>query len=328
MDKSIKGNLNTIDVFKLFCAILVIGIHTEPFSQYGMLDNAFGLLTRIAVPFFFVASAYFFFRKDVTMKSLWKYAKRILILYVFYSVIYVVFDMVSGEFVFTDFLFSFFLTGYKHLWFLHSSLIAIIVLYFLSRKEYIFKISVVFVGITYIFALLLFTYNTIVKDVAFFSIILDSSFVKVFYERSWLFYALPYMMIGYLIAKTKSIKINLSLISTIIFFVLLGIEGAVCILKIGTESTILWMFTLPLSFFIFQFVLNVNLFKNMNTRWCRSISTIMYCIHPLIIRILSVFNISNNLLLFVIVTLISMAISYGLFLLSNIERLKVLKYIQ
>ena len=46
----------TIDIAKLFMAVLVIGIHTEPFSFNFWLDKGFGIVTRLCVPFFFVSS--------------------------------------------------------------------------------------------------------------------------------------------------------------------------------------------------------------------------------------------------------------------------------
>lgn len=48
---------SAIDLMKIVCAILVIGIHTEPFGRWELFDQMFGVLTRIAVPYFFVSSA-------------------------------------------------------------------------------------------------------------------------------------------------------------------------------------------------------------------------------------------------------------------------------
>lgn len=323
-----RRNLNTIDVFKFICAFLVVGIHTEPFAQYGMLDNAFGMFTRIPVPFFFVASSYFFFKRDVTKKMLWKYVKRILILYLFYSFVYALVDIICGEFIFSDFLFSFFLTGYKHLWYLHSSIIAIIVLYFVSRNKICLKISAVITALAYVLGLLLFSYNPLVKDVEFFNNVLNSSFVKIFYERSWLFYALPFMMIGYFISKSNPIKLKIALPSAIVSFCMVAFEGVVFILKLGTQSTILWLFTLPLLYFLFNSLLNIEVFSKSDTRWCRSLSTSIYCIHPLFIRVFGGLSISNNLIVFVLVSFASFVCALVLFMLSKNDKMKILRYIQ
>ena len=43
-----------VDIFKFLCAVLVIIIHTKPFENVFWIDAAFGVITRFAVPFFFV----------------------------------------------------------------------------------------------------------------------------------------------------------------------------------------------------------------------------------------------------------------------------------
>ena len=69
----------TIDIVKLLMAVLVIGIHTEPFSFHFWLDKGFGICTRLCVPFFFITSAYFYWRKE---KSAIFFLSRIVLLYV------------------------------------------------------------------------------------------------------------------------------------------------------------------------------------------------------------------------------------------------------
>lgn len=53
--------INSIDIARLFAAILVIAIHTQAIMWFS--DRANGniqILTRVAVPFFFCTSGYFF----------------------------------------------------------------------------------------------------------------------------------------------------------------------------------------------------------------------------------------------------------------------------
>ena len=76
-----------VDIFKFIMALLVVGIHTEPFSFNPWLDRGFGMLTRLCVPFFFMTSAYFYW---INEKGALKYLKRLLILYLVWSVIYIV----------------------------------------------------------------------------------------------------------------------------------------------------------------------------------------------------------------------------------------------
>lgn len=54
-----------IDIFRMIAAILVIGIHTWPFADFGEIPELLFTRTiaRIAVPFFFMASGFFLFGK-------------------------------------------------------------------------------------------------------------------------------------------------------------------------------------------------------------------------------------------------------------------------
>ncbi len=84
---------NGINLFKFLCAILVVGIHTEPFGNLGILDSLFGIITRIAVPYFFVCSSYFYFLKGDTIQKLKHYIKRIFTLYLLWSIVYLAYDI-------------------------------------------------------------------------------------------------------------------------------------------------------------------------------------------------------------------------------------------
>ena len=54
---------NSIDIFRLICAVLVIIIHTRPFEDQNELLGyiVVQILPRIAVPFFFCVSGYYYF---------------------------------------------------------------------------------------------------------------------------------------------------------------------------------------------------------------------------------------------------------------------------
>ncbi|MBQ6686626.1 MAG: acyltransferase family protein, partial [Firmicutes bacterium] len=65
----------SIDAARFFCALLVVAIHVRPLETYTELGN-FLLdkgLCRIAVPFFFLVSGFFWARKPMTVKSLGKF---------------------------------------------------------------------------------------------------------------------------------------------------------------------------------------------------------------------------------------------------------------
>lgn len=71
---------------KMIAAVFVVAIHSQPFS--GLTEIVVvNILARMAVPFFFVASAFFFFRKPKEKQD-WKlYVRRLSILYLFWFII-------------------------------------------------------------------------------------------------------------------------------------------------------------------------------------------------------------------------------------------------
>lgn len=67
-----------LDLGKLIAAILVVLLHTHPFTEGTTADYWFSCLCRIAVPFFFITSSFLFYKRKGDIK---KYIFRILILY-------------------------------------------------------------------------------------------------------------------------------------------------------------------------------------------------------------------------------------------------------
>lgn len=74
---------NTIDLLKFVAALLVVAIHAQPFSGTAKFV-AIDLLARWAVPFFFITSAYLFFRRPDTEQNLLHYVSRLARLYLFW----------------------------------------------------------------------------------------------------------------------------------------------------------------------------------------------------------------------------------------------------
>ena len=55
-----------VDWARFVAAMVIVGIHTEVFCQISLLDMGFGVISRLAVPLFFIISAFFFFSKPLT----------------------------------------------------------------------------------------------------------------------------------------------------------------------------------------------------------------------------------------------------------------------
>jgi len=87
-------NNAAIDIMKFICAILIVSIHTSPLLEINRLWSL-GItiyIARIAVPFFFVTSGYFFAKKIMTTNGSSRvfpdYLLKLFKLYVGWSLVY------------------------------------------------------------------------------------------------------------------------------------------------------------------------------------------------------------------------------------------------
>lgn len=71
-------------------AILVVAIHTGPFeyTDSELIRRLFIIITELAVPFFFIASGFFLFRRHDWELRIAQYAKRMFRLYVVWNIVY------------------------------------------------------------------------------------------------------------------------------------------------------------------------------------------------------------------------------------------------
>ncbi|ROV56470.1 hypothetical protein EGH82_23485, partial [Vibrio ponticus] len=88
-----KERILSIDFMKIVCAILVICIHSGPFKPlmdtsiyFKLLAGMFDQLSRVAVPFFFIAAGFLFSSgRTVNNKN---NVNRLIVIFVFWSVLY------------------------------------------------------------------------------------------------------------------------------------------------------------------------------------------------------------------------------------------------
>lgn len=311
-----------IDITKLIMAILVIGIHTEPFGFNKWLDNAFGICIRFSVPFFFVTSAYLFWKKDKPLKSV---LKRIAILYVVWSIIYLPFDIAElSRMSFLQILDRFLWSGNNHaLWYLCASIYGFIITYtllkFLTPKSVLIIAVVVLVIGT-----VLTTYSTAVYQL--FKINLPNH-LRI---RNGLFYGFPYITLGMTIAKSDTQGIYASKHKIYIgFFVSLCLFIAECYLfgfHFKAKSTVLWLSLFPCIYFFFEIVLNTTIMldKSLSITF-RKMSTLMYVSHRIFISIFSKY--SSYFLLFVLTVLAAALFSIVIIKLSEKKGFGFLKFL-
>ena len=311
-----------IDITKLIMAILVIGIHTEPFGFHFWLDKGFAICTRLCVPFFFVASAYFFWRKE---KSPTVFLQRIATLYVVWSIIYLPSDIPAlGQMTVPEILRRFLWTGNVHaLWYLCGSIIGFIITAILLKflkPRYVLIIGFVILVIGTAKS----TYSVAIYER--FGVDLPNHLGP----RNGLFYGFPYIALGMAIAKSNAqgiYKRKIGLYAGLILsLLLLAAESYLFTIRFKAASTILWLSVFPYTYFFFEIVLNKKVLIDQSVSlFFRKMSTLMYVSHSLFVPALRKF--SANMSLFILAVLCSAGFSILVIKLSEKNRLRFLQYL-
>ena len=298
-----KSDYPGIDITKMICAIMVISIHTQPFINYVWLDRGLGIVTRLAVPFFFVSNGFFLFDVKVDGQRIKKYLLRILLLYVIWSIVYLPFNWPIDDFVKT-----FIIKGVSsHLWYLPALVFAVVILFLLEKilsDEAILLIS----SSLFIIGAFLSTYSFIsslfVSELVF-------KITDYIGTRNGLFYGFFFVSIGkWIRTKTKQKQSRVHyLIMFVIGLVLLGVEGIVAVFIFHATSTILWI-TSPIPVYAL-FMLSKDIHIDMDTILIRKMSSFIYFSHYLWINLLSVFGlVEKGMIAFLIVAVTSSLVAY------------------
>lgn len=334
-----------IDYGKIVCAILVVCIHTGPLLSINKEMNFFlvQIVARIAVPFFFIASAFFFFRKlhyedglraTKNIELLKKYVLRLCKMYLLWSLLYLTIQIpmwIYHGFSFhtlllyaRDFLF---MGSYYHLWFLPSLIFAVLFVYFLLERINIKKVLILSL-ILYIIGMFINVYGDFFTHVPLVSNLLDIYLIVFATARNGLFFGCIFVSLGYLIAKHESNFIEFKrsgVISFLISFALLiGEAYLIRSLHMMNDLTSMYLMLIPCVYFLFCTLLS---YKNdrPNSNFVRNSSTLLYFSHCYIIFFVGLipFFKMNSILYFVIVMLLSMAFIYGFFEAS--KKFKILR---
>lgn len=290
MSETLRKNYNSLDLAKFVCAVMIICAHFA--AEWGhfpaKIDYLFSVYI-IAVPFFFTCSGFLFFIKlNRTDKAehkgvFLKYIKRVLIMYAAWSLIYFMFILAHwinvgtsvksvSNYLYRSLVFS----TYATIWFLPALVVAVAIVYFLSRKislKTIFAISLVF----YVIGSLGYSYSFVSDKVPFlqkiFSVYLDA-FVT---TRNGLFNGFPFVALGALIASRKErINIKTSFSMSLVCLVLVTAEAVLLKIVFHNTGADTVFFLIPFTFFFFEFTLALDLKGRKIFKTFRNISLLMF----------------------------------------------------
>lgn len=289
MVKNIK-NYDGLDVLKLILAISVVAIHSKALPVYF-----FG---RLAVPFFFITTGFFIFKKinssrmndhaSVISRQLVRLGRMIL----FWTVLFIPITLYVSNIKINDIPMDFLqwiLTGgfpgwqFDIGWFLTATFWGIIVVYYLNKCIGIKK--TLFIGIIIEILLIMFTHYTMVGSISnFFRTIIMYSAAR----------SILYIQIGYIFAKyERKIQIRHPYILFLTFFSLAVIEmiyGIIFNVGIGGDETIFVPFSAVLVFYI---GLKSNKYY-VHAESLRKLSSFMYPAQPLAFLVADFLGLKNQ----------------------------------
>lgn len=317
---------NGIDIARVIAAFLVICVHTDPLMSYSESGNYFlvSVVARLAVPFFFVVSGFFFGKKiDVARsfvadsKVLFSNLKRLMTIYIVWLLIYFPFQFLawirsdeSWTYWLTFIQKSIFEGSYYTLWYLTGLIFSLTFSYILFK---LFKPKV-----TLLITLILFVIGTLLQS--YYDVWQTNDLFSTYYTlflttRNGLFFGSFFVSLGIFIAKEKTL---LSQRWNVRFFfislLLLTIEAFQMKHLEFTKGSGMWFMLVPSTYFLFKTLQSLNLRNRKIFNYLRPFSLLVYLSHGLFLIIFNRIFYLNSILYFAIVVLgtcfLSVAIIY------------------
>ena len=317
--ENVKERYYQVDVMRFVCAILVISIHTSALYSFGDVPGKVLslVIARIAVPFFFIASGYFFYERFNNEGYLKSYIVRILKYYLISTVVY------------TVILFSFIKTRNSNilelvknllfngvspsLWFFPALIFSISVLYLFLKKNWITPLIIVSV-VLYALGLIGDSYYGLVVGTPLEKLVEMYSAVFV-YTRNGLCFGLPFLTLGVLISKyDMKNKLKYLKALTVLSAVIFASEAYVLISNNISRDNNMYISLMFLVSCIFLLSLrSKKVLSDRKAKLLRDMSLWIYCLHELLQFL--VYGLlpkvsSNSFLVFLMVTLVVVPLSY------------------
>lgn len=310
--------VNSIDIVRLFCAVLVVAIHTQAITWFPDLQNGnIQVLTRIAVPFFFCTSGYFLQKKyckqgnaailDALISTIRLYAALSVVYFVLIFLQNPALLQSSKKWMVMDFLFN---GSYYHLWYLVGMIYSFAAIYIVCRlnlSRFLFPASIVL----YFIGLLGTSYYALGSKIPGLCLLFDSSWFLGM--RRILLMGIPFVVLGWTIAgrkgMTKSPTAAILAMTTVLFvaeIIIITVSGV-------SRSVVITVFLYPLLYLIFELCLAnplANLTKIAST--CKSVANFTYFWHPAVILLFSGM-ICNRFMLFIAVSAACILLGFAVY---------------
>lgn len=320
---------NAIDITRVIAAILVICVHTDPLYHYSEASNYFivSVLARLAVPFFFVTSGFFFGKKISLEKKqfedlpkLLSMLKRLATLYFIWSIMYLPLQFYSWlnsnrnmGYWLTYLQKAIFEGSYYTLWYLVGLIVALFVSYLLFK---LFKPRLVLLlsFILFVIGTLFQSYYEVWSQMAWF----DWYYNFFLTTRNGLFFGTFFVSLGIFLAHTRrnfTLQANITLF--VVTFLLLTFEAFNMMNSEFPKGSGMWIMLGPTVLFLFLGLKRLRLPTKHYYKYTRPISFLMYVSHGLFMIVFShIFEI-NSLLYFLVILLLTAVFSVLIVVLSK-----------
>ncbi|MCM1308015.1 MAG: serine racemase VanT catalytic subunit [Butyrivibrio sp.] len=287
-----KKSYAGIDWFRLVAAFLIAAIHISPLASQSPAADF--ILTRIiartAVPFFFMTSGFFLISKYGGAGKLAAFEKKTARIYAAAVILYIPINIYNGYFtadnllpkLIRDLVFD---GTFYHLWYLPASMLGAVIARY-AVKKHGFKGALVIAALLYAVGTFGNSYYELASRIpaakGFYGLLSQVSD----YTRNGIFFAPLFMVLGGLLAEREHRNAPRGLLKRdIICFAvssaLLFGEAALLRREYGAaRNDSMYFFLVPCVYFLFRLLLSI---EGKRRRRLRSVSLIVYIIHPMMI---------------------------------------------
>lgn len=325
-----------IDYFRFIAALLIVAIHTSPLASFSATGDFIftRIIARVAVPFFLVTSGFFLIsRYSYNADKLRKFIKKTALIYAAAIVIYIPINIYNGYFsednllpkIIKDIVFD---GTLYHLWYLPAAIVGAVIAWYLV-KQWAYRKAFAVTLVLYIVGLFGDSYYGIAENIPSLNSFYHLIFQVSDYTRNGIFFAPIFFVLGGYISDNKDkLSFKKSIIGFTTCFSLMFAEALTLHRFELQRHDSMYVFLLPSICFLFYFLMH---FKGKNRAQLRTISLIIYIIHPFVIVLIRLFAkithlqnalVENSLIHYLLVCIISAGLGLALTAIWNIYKPK------
>ena len=325
-----------IDYFRMIAAVLIVAIHTSPLASFSATGDFIftRIIARVAVPFFLVTSGFFLIsRYSYNADKLRKFIKKTALIYAAAIVIYIPINIYNGYFsednllpkIIKDIVFD---GTLYHLWYLPAAIVGAVIAWYLV-KQWAYRKTFAVTLVLYIVGLFGDSYYGIAENIPSLNSFYHLIFQVSDYTRNGIFFAPIFFVLGGYISDNKDkLSFKKSIIGFTTCFSLMFAEALTLHRFELQRHDSMYVFLLPSICFLFYFLMH---FKGKNRAQLRTISLIIYIIHPFVIVLIRLFAkithlqnalVENSLIHYLLVCIISAGLGLALTAIWNIYKPK------